>query len=143
MGEFELMLIMIGVGVVFWAIYIPYLKITRVSRLERKFQEKRQLIAKKAEEQRLKAAKESILSDVRPLSSMVTNELNRYRRELPPRVYDEVKVVIDKFVGELQFDTLYSFYSILLNTNDNQVLQDVNQFLVEQRVRQVRLGGKV
>jgi hypothetical protein len=108
-------------------------KATRVSRKQREFEKKLQLITIKANQQRGEMARQSLLSGMKELASMVNKELKGFEQEIPPRIFKETKDSINKYVESLDFDNLHSLYNVLANANNNTVLRALNNFAKPRR----------
>lgn len=102
-----------------------YLKATRVERKRRQFEKRIAALHANEQHHREDLVRKSQAAMMRELSVMTKKELNRFQKEIPPRIYQEATLRIDKLTKEIDFDGLYTLHELLIKTDDEKVWQDL------------------
>ena len=83
----------------------------RIEKKKRYFQTILNKIQEKAATQRTLLVKSRQRLNVNRLCAITKNELQKFRMELPPRIYDEVNLIIENYTRNQEFEKLFYLYS--------------------------------
>lgn len=113
--------------VILWGIRVWW-KNTRIERKKQKFSKMRNDFASRGRDTRDKEALKLQRENIQELVVIVNKLLNRYKDEIPPRLFDETKNIIKSYVENVEFDKLYTLYETLQGSNTNNVYNNLENF---------------
>jgi hypothetical protein len=113
---------------VIFVFLIIYLNSTRVERKKRHFQSVLNKTHIKAETKRTFLVRLRQKSNVKRLCIITKNELNKFRMELPPRIYIEVNSLIEDYTKNQEFNKLFLLYNFLITSINKTILKNLQDF---------------
>jgi hypothetical protein len=105
-----------------------YLKATRFKRQRHRFEQVQKSIRERGLVSRESLLGESQRADVEELASIVKEQLEKFSIDIPPRLIQDARESIDKYVENIEFGKLYDLYTILGHARKNTVFQELNRF---------------
>ena len=128
---FLLILMLLAAGafsVVVEHIQAQYLKATRIERQRDQFKQVQESIRKQGIASRENLLSKSQQADLEELSSIVKEQLEKFSIDIPPRLFQDARESIDKYVEAMEFDKVYTLYEILGSARKNTIFQELNRF---------------
>ncbi len=118
---------LIFIGFVIWAIWL-WRNETRLERQKQKFVSFKQEIESRESEKRNEELLSCQRENMRELAFFTIEHLDRFQREIPPRLFDELKDSINKYVEGVKFDKLHELYNLLRESEKKSVLRKLHTF---------------
>lgn len=122
--EFEWIII---IGVTTW-LYWKWRKHTRIKRQKQKFENMRKKYINSAIEIRDAEAKKIQRKNICELAELVKELLNKYEKDITPRIMEETKKSMESYIEDLKFDKLHDLYKILSQSNRHNVHDNLKKF---------------
>jgi len=116
---------------ILWCMYNAYTWISnsnRIERQEKKYTALREEYADKATNNRTMKAKILQKENTHELANEVNKLLFKHKRDIPPRLLDEINKSIVAYIDEVKFDELHDLYKILIKSNKNNVYDNLKDF---------------
>jgi len=118
---------LIIVGIVIWAVW-AWMRETRLERQKQKFEDFQKKVASQQSEKRSQELLQTQRENMKELASFTLEYLNKYQRDIPPRVFDELKINIAGYVENVVFDKLYEIHNLLKDANKKTVYAKIQTF---------------
>lgn len=114
-------------GLMIYLVY-TYLKETRLERQRKKFERAKREIESIGSQSKNELLSESQRANLEELGSITRDYLDKFKMEIPPRLFQVAKEHIDKWIKEINFNRLYKLYILLLNTNKKKIFNELDRF---------------
>jgi len=118
---------LIFMGLMIYLVY-TYLKETRLERQRKKFERAKREIESIGSQSKNELLSESQRANLEELGSITRDYLDKFKMEIPPRLFQVAKEHIDKWIKEINFNRLYKLYILLLNTNKKKIFNELDRF---------------
>lgn len=101
---------------------------TRVERKKQKFDKLRTEYEAHGRDNRDKKALKLQRKNMHEMTTLVNKLLDKHKRDIPPRLLDETKNLIQSYIDKVEFDKLYALYMVLLESNASNVYDNIRNF---------------